>query len=181
MKSTGFPLPVICNLIPFAKSLSKRNEYSESHFIAYMNDRFNGNIPPTVIDFISSKGLIITSDPDFLRDIYVTKAKYMDKFYRIKDVMYILFGDSLLFDKASERQVTKRKHLSAAFYKDKMQTLLGQIIELTYKKVQKVIEDVKNGKVEIDIVEFVNTTMMENMLICIFGVTEFAEDPVYLF
>ena len=125
MKCTGFPLPVLCNLIPFAKTLKNKNEYSDCIQVDYLNEVFNGNIPPNVIDFISSKGLIITSDPDFLRDIYVTKAKYMDKYYRVKDIMYILFGESLLFDKASERQVTKRKHLSAAFYKDKMETLLG--------------------------------------------------------
>jgi cytochrome P450 len=50
--------------------------------------------------------------------------------------MYDLFGDSILLSGSDENWNQRRKHLSAAFYKEKMAKMLNMIIDLTHDKVE---------------------------------------------
>jgi len=43
-----------------------------------------------------------------------------------------LFRNSILFEKSNESWAAKRKHLSAAFYKDKMTLMLNIVIDMTH-------------------------------------------------
>ena len=46
--------------------------------------------------------MLIVSDPDFLQELFVGKAKYVDKFYRSKTLFYIIFGESIILDKTTQ-------------------------------------------------------------------------------
>ena len=70
-----------------------------------------------------------------VNELYITKNKYFEKEDKLKKVFLQFFGNSILFDKSNELWATKRKHLSSAFYKDKMTGMLQMIIAITSKRV----------------------------------------------
>ena len=55
-----------------------------------------------------------------VNELYVTKNKYFDKGDKLYRVWHLFFGESTLMSRSNALWATKRKHLSAAFYKDKM-------------------------------------------------------------
>ena len=59
-----------------------------------------------------------------VNDLYIAKNKYIEKGVKEYRVWYKLFGESILLTKSNDFWQTKRKHLSAAFYKDKMTQML---------------------------------------------------------
>ena len=93
-----------------------------------------------MIDFRFPKGILIITDPEFIFESFTTKNKYFDKFPRSRTISSKFFKDSLLFHKTDENLALKRKHISAAFYKDKMQSQLNQIISITIDQVKETIE-----------------------------------------
>jgi len=75
------------------------------------------------------------NDPSLLSDLFITKNKYFDKHPKHKRRLFALFGNSLIFDQNGELWESKRKEMSAAFYKDKLQKLGEIIVDLTTKKI----------------------------------------------
>ena len=71
-----------------------------------------------------------------VNELYVSKNKYFEKADKAKNVFLQLFGNSILFDKSNELWATKRKHLSSAFYKDKMTGMLQLIIATSSKRIE---------------------------------------------
>jgi len=83
--------------------------------------------------------------------------------------LYLLTGESIVFDRSSELQALRRKHLSVAFYKEKMQANLRAITEKTCQKVDKWKSNCKNGPFEMDIVKEILGLLMEIIQNCVFG------------
>ena len=90
-----------------------------------------------VMSFPGPRPLLLIQDPEIVQDIYVKYNKFFNKSGRIKNLNYDLFGDGIIFmTESNELWSQKRKHLSAAFYKDKMISMLEIIIDLSYDKIQ---------------------------------------------
>ena len=49
--------------------------------------------------------------------------------------MYDLFGEGLLLIESNEMWREKRKHLSAAFYKEKMIAMLDTITDIAFERI----------------------------------------------
>ena len=76
----------------------------------------------------------------------------MDKDVRSKNQLYRLMGESILLDKTTELQGLKRKHLSVAFYKERMNANLKTIVRLTFEKVETWKAKCESESFEMDIV-----------------------------
>lgn len=91
------------------------------------------------------------------------KTKYLDKYHRNKDQFNQLTGESLLFERSTEKQADKRKRLSVAFYKEKMQTMLSTIIKMTAEQIEELKREINQGNTALDIVAFINTLIMRSI------------------
>lgn len=92
-------------------------------------------MPPILMDFRIPYGFVYFSDPEYIQDLYVTRNKYFDKGGRMKNQMYKLFGESILLDSSNEWHAQKRKHMSVAFYKDKMVKMLHTITQIAHSRI----------------------------------------------
>ena len=101
--SSGFPIPVFGNLISFAFSLKGRDEFSLPMMIQYVMNCFKGTVPGMVANFRGATPYLMISDPEVISDLYFSKAKYLDKYHRTKTWYQRLTGESVLFDKSSEK------------------------------------------------------------------------------
>ena len=61
----------------------------------------------------------------------------MEKSSKFKRVWKRFIGNSILFDRSDEVWAQKRKHLSSAFYKDKLNPMMETIISVTNQTVEK--------------------------------------------
>ena len=121
------------------------------------------------VDFKYNDPSLVINDPSLAQDLYVTRSKYFDKHVRSKDVFYELFGESILFDRSSEIWAQKRKHLSVAFYKDKMTQMLKSIITITTDHTQKWKTQFADKDIEMSISDNVKHLVMECIETCVFG------------
>ena len=119
--------------------------------------------------FTTPKGDLWIADPEMVNEIYVQQNKYIDKYPKYQRVWQAFTGNSILFNSSNELWAAKRKHLSMAFYKDKLTPMLGMIIDNTMatintlKKVQ-----VATGK-SFNMVDVIQELMMNSILMCVFG------------
>ena len=96
------------------------------------------------MNFMSTRSDLNVNDPEIVNEIYVTKNKFMDKSEKMRRVLARFFGQSILFEPTNEVWSTKRKHLSASFYKEKLNMMLKKIIEVTHDR----LNEIKNTCVE---------------------------------
>ncbi|CDW84567.1 cytochrome p450 [Stylonychia lemnae] len=173
IKSTGFPIPIIGKMFALQNEINQMTEFSEQPIYEYYRKIFQGEkIPNFFIDFRLAEGTLVVSDPDILQELFVTKAKQVDKHYRLKTLFYDLTGESILFDKTTESQGNKRKRLSVAFYKDKMTQNLIIIIKKTFAWVQAIKKDIKEGNNERELSKMINDHIMDCILASVFGETD---------
>ncbi|CDW78703.1 cytochrome family subfamily polypeptide 55 precursor [Stylonychia lemnae] len=171
-KPTGLPLPFLGDILTFLKVLKTQDEFWEDAHYEYLRHVFNDDIPQYSIDFRYPRGMLVITDPDFVFESYSTKNKYFEKFPRSRAMSKKILGESVLFAPADELQALKRKHLSSAFYKDKMQSLLNSIISTTFDTVQETISQINKGVDELDLNQYIGKLILESIQICIFGVNE---------
>lgn len=90
----------------------------------------------------------------------------MEKSLKFKRVLNRFIGNSILFDKSDEVWAQKRKHLSSAFYKDKLNPMMETVISVANQNVQKW----KNlSHKSIDLTAEVSDLVSECVLQCVFG------------
>ena len=113
------------------------DEFSQNEIYEVCNRFFGGidNVPPVALDMRFPGGLIYFNEPEYVNEFYITKNKFFDKVTRMKPILKELFEESILFDRSTKLQSTKRKHISQAFYKEKMVKMLSSITKLTQKRV----------------------------------------------
>ena len=121
--------------------------------------------------FFNTSAALNTYDPRVVEAMYTTKNKYFNKHPLIRDVSYILTGDSILFAETNDEWRASRKALTPAFYKGKLVSMLEiakQAIRKTVKSLKKHV-DANGPKAEIDIMEAISTMMARIMLMCALG------------
>ena len=125
----GFPLPIVGNLLTFMKAMKTMSEYSKTPLEEYFTNAFGpDNIPPIFLDMRDPTGIIVITDPKYLDDLYIAKNKFFDKADKEKWTYFQWFGNSIFHAKTDQEWLTRRKHLAASFYKDKMMLMLKTII-----------------------------------------------------
>ena len=94
------------------------------------------DLPPMVLFFFGSNPVLLVHDEKVTQDCFVKYNKHFTKNGRFKTWMYDLVGDSISFSPSDETWSTKRKHLSAAFYKEKMVKMIDIVAAMAFEKVQ---------------------------------------------
>ena len=79
-------------------------------------------------DFRMPTGSVVISDPVAVNELFVNNGKKIDKYPKFFRLVWELFRDSTFFEKSTPLWAEKRKHISAAFYKDKINAILGTAI-----------------------------------------------------
>ena len=130
----SFPLPIIGTASKILKHL-KQAEDGKGPLFDTINEVFGEKVPPLILHFQGSHNQLFVTDPAMVQDIYVRYNRYFDKSGRFKNLLYDFFGNGLLFIESNELWREKRKHLSAAFYKEKMIAMLETVTELTYERI----------------------------------------------
>ncbi|CDW77402.1 cytochrome p450 [Stylonychia lemnae] len=167
------PWPILGDIFTLQRVIAGFTEYSDSQLVEYYNFIYKDKpIPSVFIDFRTGEGQLIISDPEMVQEIYVTKAKYVDKYHRGKKFQHDLFGESILFDRTTEVQAMRRKRLSTAFYKEKMTQNLNIIIKQTFNWVQGIKQDIKQGKNERELGSMIGEHLLDCILTSVFGETK---------
>ena len=101
--------------------------------------------------------------------LYVTYNKYFDKGGRSKKQLQDLFGDGIVLIESNELWREKRKHLSAAFYKEKMIAMLDSISELAFDRVSEWKRDYAGQDREFALIRSPADLLMDCIQACVFG------------
>lgn len=72
---------------------------------------------------------IVTSDPDVVLDLTVTKNQQIDKTGQFKRVLSCLFGEGFIFSLTDDLWKQKRRATAHAFYKDRLSVMLEALKE----------------------------------------------------
>jgi cytochrome P450 len=121
-------------------------------------------LPPILAEFSGPLGMLIISDPDLVKDLYFAKNQHMEKSTKMQRILSRFIGHSILFDRSDQLWAEKRRHLSAAFYKDKLQPMMETIIAVTQATSEKWV-----SQGEINISAEVSDLITECVLQCVFG------------
>lgn len=78
---------------------------------------------------------MVINDPEVVYELYVTKNKYTDKAEKFHRQMKRMFNDSILLSRSDDLWASKRKHLSAAFYKERVTKMLEMVIKCATTEV----------------------------------------------
>ncbi len=108
-------------------------------------------------------------DPEMLQEIYVTKNKYFDKHPYLKGIFFPLLGESTLFESSNQSWATKRKVLSTAFYKEKLNLIIVLIKEEVRKTMLLWKDKYVTPQKEMNIVSEVSELFARIILSCAFG------------
>ena len=122
MACVGVPLPIIGNLLRLLKLSKRQHEFKWPYILEFWNESFKEqkSLPSMVLGFQSPNGQLMINDPEVLNEIYLSKSQFVDKSDKFMRVLKRLTGNSMLFQKTDDLWALKRKHLSASFYKDKL-------------------------------------------------------------
>jgi len=171
--SVGFPFPVVGNLPLFLKSLYGMTAKSKTPLEDYFTAVFGpGKLPPLFLDMRHPKGILVVTGPQYVDELYIGKNKYFDKDEKERRVYYGWFGDSIFHAKSDHIWLEQRKHLAAAFYKEKMNLMLKIMIGVTNQRVQKWLKDYGTGLERPDVsmtLEF-SDLIADSDLAAVFGV-----------
>jgi hypothetical protein len=131
----GFPLPVFGNMFLFLRSKNGMTLKSRTPLEEYFDNTFGpGKLPPIILDMRQPNGILIFTGPQYVDELYIGKNKYFDKDHKERNVYWEWFGDSIFIAKSDHVWLEKRKHLAAAFYKEKINLMLKMIIKVASQK-----------------------------------------------
>ena len=88
------------------------------------------------MDFKTLNPQLSINDPELVNELYMTKNRYFDKAASTQKAFGVLMGESTLVIKTTEEWAQKRKHLSIAFYKDKIMKMIEMIALSTQRKTK---------------------------------------------
>lgn len=132
--SVGIPLPLVNNGLSMLKAFSKINRVKWTVLEEYWHSASGHKVlPPILAEFSSPNGMLIISDPELVKELYFQKNQHMEKSSKMARILSRFIGRSILFYRSDEVWAEKRKHLSSAFYKDKLHPMMCSIIDVTMK------------------------------------------------
>ncbi|CDW85751.1 cytochrome p450 [Stylonychia lemnae] len=171
LKSTAFPMPFVGNLFKLKHVFETSDKYSLTPFEEYWKRQFGDDVPPVFSDHRIPEGSVVFSDPNYVNDVFTTKSRYMEKHPKFHRLVWNLFRDSVFFVKSTETWVEKRKHLSTAFYKDKINIMIATAIDVCKHRVDKLRQQVKEngGSLEMSLNLFVQEVIDDVIQACVFG------------
>lgn len=81
-----------------------------------------------------------------------------------------MFGNSMLFDKSNQLWADKRKSLSAAFYKEKMNIMLKQIVKQTSELTKSLLDKYADQPDKhCNLSREISDLVMKCIQLCVFG------------
>ncbi len=94
----------------------------------------------------------------------MNKAKeHLEKSTKLRNIVKSVLGDSIVFSPSNETWAMKRKHLSAAFYKERLNAMMRIVIEVTQERIG------RWSGAQIDITKEAMGLITECILQCVFG------------
>jgi hypothetical protein len=118
--------------LTFAKLASSTSPYVGHPFIEYFYHCFGPRIPKVFIHFVTpTNPILVISDLNMIDELYTSKNKYFDKHPKVHNMLKEVGGNNIVLLPSNELYYEKRKHLSVAFYKEKMIQMFEDIIEMT--------------------------------------------------
>ncbi|CDW82123.1 cytochrome family subfamily polypeptide 55 precursor [Stylonychia lemnae] len=175
----GIPWPILGTLWPVKRVLDNLGPYSKTILEEYWHNYFGEELPPIFSDHRMPCASIIFCDPTYVNEIYTTKTKYMDKHPKFYRISYEQFKDSTFLQRSTELWAQKRKHLSQAFYKDKIKVMLKSAISVTNKRVQewKKISTSENPIIVLN--KQVQELIDDVVQVCVFGQSVLKKEIAY--
>lgn len=154
-----------------ARLLAAKSKYPADSGTIYKEIAFNGREAPKVFfDFRYPEGVLTVTDPEFMHELYISKNKYFSKHDAHRHRMYPLFGDGILFSPSNADWSIRRKHISAAFYKEKLVEILATITTHSNRRVNQWIHQFGNSGKVMTLTKEVSTLLMEAVEMSVFGI-----------
>jgi cytochrome P450 len=116
------PLPIVAHVPWLLKYWRSKNAHPIDNFVhCTAKDKRFGKCVPV---FVDSRAQICIHDVKVVEQLYTTHNRHFDKHPDVQKVTWRLTGRSILFDSSTEGWATRRKTMSPAFYKGKLQGLV---------------------------------------------------------
>ena len=115
---------------------------------------------------------LLISDPVIVEAMYTTKNKFFNKHPMMKNLLYPMTGDSMLFAETSAEWRNRRKTIAPAFYKGKLLKMIEiarESVRFSINHLKKLVKDSNGEKTQIDLIEEVSKMNIRILLICALG------------
>ena len=166
----GVPLPFLGSIYKMIKHV-KYDEFSrgptqETVFEYFKSDT---DLPPLILFFFGSNPLLLVHSEKITQDCFVKYNKHFTKNSRFKPWMYDLIGDSIIFSPSDDQWNTKRKHLSSAFYKEKLIKMIDIVATHAFEIVQNWKKEYAGTDKDFQLFKEPNQMIMNSILASVFG------------
>ncbi|CDW76461.1 cytochrome family subfamily polypeptide 55 precursor [Stylonychia lemnae] len=175
----GIPWPILGTLWNVKKVLDNMGPYSKTILEEYWHNYFGDQLPPIFSDHRMPCASIIFCDPTYVNEIYTTKTKYMDKHPKFSRTSYVQFKNSTSLQRSTEDWNQKRKHLTQAFYKDKIKIMLKSTIAVTNARVKEWQQIQQSQNPVIILNKQVQELIDDVIQVCVFGQSNLKKQVTY--
>ena len=117
------PLPFVAHVPMLLWFWRAKNSHPFDNFVEFsLGDKRFGKCVPV---FVNERTQVAIHDVKVVEQLYTTHNRYFDKHPDVQKVTWRLTGSSILFDASDEGWAQRRKTMSPAFYKGKLQGLVN--------------------------------------------------------
>jgi len=155
--------------------IMKKEKGNEHPATVMIREDFGWDRPKVVGSYFSHRATLGIASPEMVQDLYGSKNKYLDKHRQLRDILYPLMGDSILFSPSTEGWSHRRKSLSGAFYKDKLIKMVEIVKGCMSEKVDEWREKFVNK--DMDLILETSRILVKVILSCTFG-EEFGDSEI---
>jgi cytochrome P450 len=125
-------VPVLGNLFRLGQIMQTQTDLLQPWWHILKQDFGERGTRPGVIAMYNGfEPTLFISDPKILEELYVTKAKFLEKHPMMGRNQSPLTGDTIVFMPGNEQWAKKRKALSASFYKDRLVKMVEIVKDIT--------------------------------------------------
>ena len=117
------PLPFVAHVPMLLWFWRAKNSHPFDNYVEFsLGDKRFGKCVPV---FVNERTQVAIHDVRVVEQLYTTHNRYFDKHPDVQKVTWRLTGSSILFDASDEGWAQRRKTMSPAFYKGKLQVLVN--------------------------------------------------------